>query len=407
MNIAMILETPFPPDVRVENEARVLAEAGHRVHILCVTSSAEPKFEQYSPRVFVHRWSINRLIHNKLRGTLLRFPLYGGLWKTLGHWFIRDHQIDAIHVHDLPLASVGLTLAHRFRIPFILDLHENYPAALKVWSHTKKLLGSYFYYSPLWEQYERNMVREANRVVVVAEEMRDRLARIVDLSKIVVLPNTLNLNTLPQVKDIRVRDKGEFRVLYFGGFGPHRGLATAIRAMVPVVQQIPSARLYLVGDGSDRQDLIRLTNELSLEKYVNFCGGTPCSEATQDYLVPSDVCLIPAENTEHTETTIPHKLFQYMYFEKPVIVSDCRPLKRIVEETNCGLIFQAGNAEALGAEITKLFRERSLRETLGKNGNMAVLQKYNWKNTSRELIQLYKQIESERNSGGHASTKVQ
>ena len=31
----MLLETTFPPDIRVENEAASLLKAGHEVHLLC------------------------------------------------------------------------------------------------------------------------------------------------------------------------------------------------------------------------------------------------------------------------------------------------------------------------------------------------------------------------------------
>ncbi len=391
----MILEEPFPPDVRVENEAQTLAGAGHRVDIISVAFGPEPKFEQYSPGVFVHRWHVHRQLFKKLRGTVLRFPIYARWWKRFASRLFYAHRIDTVHVHDLPLASVGLSLCRRFRIPFVLDLHENYPAALKVWPHTKKFLGGYFYSAPLWEEYERSMVREADRIIVVVEESRDRLSTIVDPSKIVVLPNTLNLTTVPEFTEGRPKTAEEFSILYFGGFGPHRGLATAIRAMVPVMRQISSAKLYLVGDGSDRQDLMRLANDLSLEKNVEFCGWTPFVEAVREYLAPSDVCLIPAESNEHTQTTIPHKLFQYMYFEKPVVVSDCRPLKRIVKETNCGVVFPAGDSEALGQAIITLHNSPPLRKRLGKNGRKAVMKVYNWSRTSRKLVGLYQQIEDD------------
>ena len=35
MRILMLLEKRFPPDIRVENEAASLLEAGHEVHLLC------------------------------------------------------------------------------------------------------------------------------------------------------------------------------------------------------------------------------------------------------------------------------------------------------------------------------------------------------------------------------------
>ena len=45
------------------------------------------------------------------------------------------------------------------------------------------------------------------------------------------------------------RDK--FIISYVGGFGPHRGLQTAIEAMPQVIKAIPNARLVLIGPANN------------------------------------------------------------------------------------------------------------------------------------------------------------
>jgi len=50
MNIGMILNTPFPPDIRVEKEARALSNGGHNVFLLAYgkPSKSIVKFEHIS-----------------------------------------------------------------------------------------------------------------------------------------------------------------------------------------------------------------------------------------------------------------------------------------------------------------------------------------------------------------------
>lgn len=83
----------------------------------------------------------------------------------------------------------------------------------------------------------------------------------------------------------------------------------------------------------------------------------------------------------NTDATIPHKLFQYMLEGKPVVVSSCTPLKRMVEETNNGLVFEAGNAKELADKIIDLYNNKNLRGELGKNGKKAIQGRYigGWK----------------------------
>ena len=52
----------------------------------------------------------------------------------------------------------------------------------------------------------------------------------------------------------------------------------------------------------------------------------------------------PHEDFEHTQTTVPHKLFQYMMGRKTVLVSDCAPLKRIIGDNEAGYVFKAGGS---------------------------------------------------------------
>ncbi|MDZ7345428.1 MAG: glycosyltransferase WbuB, partial [candidate division KSB1 bacterium] len=89
------------------------------------------------------------------------------------------------------------------------------------------------------------------------------------------------------------------------------------------------------------------------------------------------------------DSTIPHKLFQYMLLEKPVLVSDAAPLKRIVEECKCGKVFRSDDPKHFSDMIQTLYESS---ESYGANGKRWVEKKYNWENTSKNLITLYSSI---------------
>ena len=44
MNIGMILDKKFPPDIRVEKEARALDKGGFDVHLLCAREEGQPAY---------------------------------------------------------------------------------------------------------------------------------------------------------------------------------------------------------------------------------------------------------------------------------------------------------------------------------------------------------------------------
>ena len=140
MKIGMLLEAPFPPDLRVENEMQTLVAAGHEIVLFCLKHDKDQPDEQFDDKIFLCRKYLSRKVFNKIRTTVLRFPFYARLWTR----FVSEYNsLDAIHVHDLPLARVGQKLARKSGIPFILDLHENYPAAIQTWGHNRRSLGRY------------------------------------------------------------------------------------------------------------------------------------------------------------------------------------------------------------------------------------------------------------------------
>ena len=80
---------------------------------------------------------------------------------------------------------------------------------------------------------------------------------------------------------------------------------------------------------------------------------------------------------------------------KPVIVTDAKPLKRIVEETKCGIVVPSGDYNKMAEAIIGLHKDEKWTRKLGENGRNAVEEKYNWKNEAKKLVDLYKKLGEE------------
>jgi glycosyltransferase involved in cell wall biosynthesis len=153
---------------------------------------------------------------------------------------------------------------------------------------------------------------------------------------------------------------------------------------------VPNIKLLLVGDRNEgyRRSLERLARELGCAELVDFAGWQP-QEKVWSYIEASAVCLVPHARNPHTDTTIPNKIFQYMMRERPVIVSDCPPLKRIAEDSGGGLVFPYDDPAALARAIIELSADEGRRARMGAAGRRAVMERYNWETTSTPLVELY------------------
>src|SRR5437879_314102 len=134
MRILMLLTKPFPPDIRVENEAAALLAAGHDVHLLC-TADARDEIDMPGSRrdLVVHTVTPKA----ERTGGRRHVPNLSLLWFYDARWgreiHVLAHQLgrfDVIHVHDLPMVKTALHAARRMKAHVVADLHENYPMAL-------------------------------------------------------------------------------------------------------------------------------------------------------------------------------------------------------------------------------------------------------------------------------------
>jgi glycosyltransferase involved in cell wall biosynthesis len=380
----MVLDREFPPDIRVENEIDALVGAGHTLHIACYTRKNKQSLEK-TEKITIHRKPISSFIY-KSSVASLTLPFYGRFWKKFLSGILASQHFDALHIHDLPLVDLGVDLKKTFKVKLVADLHENWPAFLDISKHSTTITGRIVSPVFLWRRNEKKVLKFCDAVIVVVEEARKRLADLgIDKSKIFVVSNTINLNEL---KPLSSDNHHSETILYYaGGINYHRGLQNVINAMHESGNR--QLKFMILGDGSYKAELVNLVEKLDLTTQVIFCGYQPFSKV-MEMLSESDYALIPHLKTEHTDSTIPHKLFQYMYLQKPVIASDCLPIRRIIEETGAGVIYPSDNIGYLSKLLNEL---NSLNYSeMAARGKSAVIEKYNWNVDSEVLLNLYRKF---------------
>jgi glycosyltransferase involved in cell wall biosynthesis len=103
----------------------------------------------------------------------------------------------------------------------------------------------------------------------------------------------------------------------------------------------------------------------------------------------SSICISPIEKNPQHDSGIANKVFQYMLFEKPVLVSNCTPQEDLIKSTDCGLVFESGNRKDFADKTLELYQNDSLRVSMGINGKKAILKTYNLVNYGKKISALY------------------
>jgi glycosyltransferase involved in cell wall biosynthesis len=401
MNIGMLLNAPYPPDIRVRKEVQALQAAGNTVYLLCLRRKGEPYTEVaeglHITRLNGGTQNVTLAFWDVVMSVLFIHPLF---YFKLPAW-IKKNKIAALHVHDLPLTGTALAVRKKCGVKVIADFHENYPDALGVWFRWKKnplarLKNKLFMHPARWRKLEARAVHQADRIIAVVEEMKQRLIENyhTDPAKIIVVTNTESKTFIQQPlhPDIYAAHQGKFILAYAGHIGPSRGMDTAIEGMAllkgkPIVLVITGA-----GSAEVMQKLANMVNELGLQEQVFFYGYQPFSKF-YSLMHFSNVNIIPLKLTVQTDNSAPNKLFQAMMAGRPLLVSSCTSLKRMIESTGAGLVFQHNNAQDFAEKVLTLYNDPQLCETLGKNGLKATMEgTLNWEYTQQYLIELYQSL---------------
>lgn len=399
MNIGMILGQPFPTDIRVEKEARILTRAGHRVFLLAKDRKHLKREDQIEDISMVRVPLARSELRHGLGNWQALLTFVNSAMKDEIRHFINKWGIDAIHVHDLPLVKTALASARRAQVPVIADLHENYPAGLQVWEPENRLLHFLFNGYDRWAAHERRVLEKVEHVIVVVEEARQRLISLgLPQEKVTVVMNTEMPEFVTEANidpEVLKRYEGYFVMSYIGSyFGSHRGLGCLIDAMPRICREIAHARLLIVGWGRPQYEraLRERINQMGVGAAVEFIERQPFHRVPS-YLAASNISLIPHDSNPHTEATIPHKLFQAMLLAVPVVVSSCRPLRRVVESARCGLVFEAGNPSSLADAVMTLYRDEAMAQLYAENGRKAALYgEFSFERTTDALKSVYARL---------------
>jgi glycosyltransferase involved in cell wall biosynthesis len=380
MKIGIIWKNDYPWDVRVEKIARSLLACGHDVCILSANSQGRTRSETLDG---LH---IRRLpaTPNRWLNSVISIPFYlNPFWFLLGYQEVMRERIDLLIVRDLPLILVGVWLKKRFHVPLILDMAEDYPAMYResievggwrAWIHR------IFKNPALMAAVERRSLGLVDHTLVVVEESARRLQGQygIPAARLSVVSNTPRLENLEPIATSAGRvARSWLQVIYTGLVQDARGLEDVVEALARLHARGLDIRCKVVGDGPYLPRLAKLVKDKELEGAIEFTGWVAHRELAQ-HVHEADIGIIPHPKNDHTDTTVPNKLFDYMGCGKPVVVSNAAPLERIVNGERCGLVYTAGSPESLAEVLARMEADPAALEQMGRNGADAVRRRFHW-----------------------------
>ena len=264
---------------------------------------------------------------------------------------------DVLHAHSPALNAVAaLRVGRALGIPVVYEVRAFWEDAA-VDHGTSREWGLRYRLTRALESYA---VRRADAVTTICEGLRnDILERGIPEEKITVIPNAVNIADFSAGEE---RDAGLASSLgldnkqvlgFIGSFYAYEGLDVLLRALPSMLTMNPDIRVLLVGGGPQDEALRQLAQQLGIADKVVFTGRVPHSEV-QRYYNLIDILVYPRLKMRLTDLVTPLKPLEAMAQGRLVIASDVGGHRELIRNGKTGILFEAGNAEALAKQAVEL-----------------------------------------------------
>ncbi|MCS6831653.1 MAG: glycosyltransferase family 4 protein [Armatimonadota bacterium] len=142
----------------------------------------------------------------------------------------------------------------------------------------------------------------------------------------------------------------------------------------------------VVGEGPQRDALVRLASELRLEERVRFTGFLPSLDSVWS---ACDIAVLPSRREGLGLFAL-----EAMAAEKPVIVSRAGGLAEVVLPDETGWLVAPDDPVALADGLGQAIVLRNRWRHMGEQGRKHVLRHFTWEHTAQHLLRVYRGLSS-------------
>jgi len=168
---------------------------------------------------------------------------------------------------------------------------------------------------------------------------------------------------------------------FVGLLDERKGIQFLLEAFAQVREEIPEARLLLVGEGKLREHIEAFRQHHNFDGRLFLAGFQP---NIPDFMNAFDLLVLPS-----VWEGFGYVLIEAMASGKPVIATNTSSMPEIVRDGVEGLLVPPANAWALSTAIVKIIKNPPLAHQMGENGKKRVREKFTKERMIEEIEALF------------------
>jgi len=177
-------------------------------------------------------------------------------------------------------------------------------------------------------------------------------------------------------------------ILFFGQVKPEKGLEELLKAFARYQSEGGNGLLYVVGRpmAHAKEDYVSIAHKLGLADNVKFDLRYVSDEEASACYSAADLVVLP-----YREIFQSGVLLMAMSHGRPVLCSDLPAMQEVVSHGETGLIFTAGDVDALAAALSQSLGDVEALKMMGSRAAAEMAEHYSWKEIGKRTAKVYRQ----------------
>lgn len=234
----------------------------------------------------------------------------------------------------------------------------------------------------------RIFTKKIDNFVVVSKPIAQELMHFVKVKpqKIFYIPNSVpdarcNVNKHNHIKRSQLGfHNSDILIGSVGRLHPVKNYDVLLKSMPYVLKQYPQTKLVIVGDGEEKQNLLRIAMDLKIRSHVLFLGKR---DDVNELLSLFYLFVLPSK---YEGTSL--SLIEAMASSLPVVATRVGGNPELVKDENNGVLVEPSDPKKLAEAILKILGDKALAKRLGTNGRMIYERNY----TINSMVMKYEQV---------------
>lgn len=285
LKIAIVSDAIYPynkggKEKRIYEISRRYARNGHDIHIYCMKWWKGKGKDRIENGVHLH--AISRL-----------YPLYSGERRSILQAFLYALACFRLIKEDFDVMDVD-------HMPHLVL----FSTKLVCWLKRKKLIATWneVWGRKYWKEYlgklgniayiiEYLSARMPDKIIAVSEHTKNRLINELKIKKeIFVISNGIDFDYIKKIKP--AQEKSD--IIFAGRLLSHKNVDVLVKSINIIKKDYSEIKVFIIGDGPEKENLQKLTHELHLENNIKYFGFLENHKDLYSLIKSSKVFVFPS-----------------------------------------------------------------------------------------------------------------